>query len=69
MILQKDLAKQFGITEGLISHLKNSKRFTTNRYLAMEISRLSGKAAIEHIPKEVREAYLRAYPELGRKMK
>jgi ABC-type oligopeptide transport system ATPase subunit len=66
---QKDIAKQFNVTVGLISHIKSLRRFTQDRYLAMEISRLSGKPAIEHIPENLRDVYLRAYPELSRKFK
>lgn len=68
-MIQKDIAKEFKVSMGLISLLKIGHRFTRNRYLAMEISRLSGKPAIEHIPIELRDVYLRAYPELARKFK
>jgi hypothetical protein len=68
MIKQKELAKQFGITVGMISHLKLFRRYTTNRYLAMEIARLSGKPPIEHISPELRDVFIRAFPELSRKM-
>ena len=69
MIRQNELAKQFGVSVGLISLIKKGDRFTKNRYLAMEISRLSGRPPIDHIFPDLREVYLRAYPELRIQMK
>jgi transcriptional regulator with XRE-family HTH domain len=69
MINQKQIAQEFKVTEGLISRILKGDRFTPNRLLAMEISRLSGKPPIEHMTKSMRDVFLRAYPELSRKFK
>jgi hypothetical protein len=69
MLKQKQIAQEFKVSEGYISHIKSCHKFTTNRYLAMEIARFSGKAPIEHITPDMREVFIRAFPELSRKMK
>jgi ABC-type glutathione transport system ATPase component len=69
MLNQKQIAQEFKVTIGFVNHLLRGIRFTRDRLLAMEVSRLSGRPPIEHIPSDLRDVYLRAYPELSRKFK
>lgn len=56
-------------SSAFVSLLKNGTRFTTDPDLAKSVSVLSGKKPIEHISPKLRKAYLKAYPELGKKVK
>jgi hypothetical protein len=59
------VAQSVNVSPAYISQLKNGLRYTTNPDLAVEISKLTGKAPIEHISPRVREAYKKAYPYLN----
>ncbi|MBF0121255.1 MAG: hypothetical protein HQK79_20670 [Desulfobacterales bacterium] len=55
--------------EKYINLIKNKKRFTTSIERAIEASKQSGDAPIEHISPRVRDVYLKAHPELAKKTK
>ena len=57
--------KQKGSTM-FIWFLKNGQRFTTDRDIAVRVARETKKAPIEFISPKLRDAYLRAWPELGK---
>ncbi len=48
-----------------ISSLVRGKKFTTDRNVAIEVAKITGKRPIEHISEKLREQYLEAWPELG----
>lgn len=62
---QIDISKKLNVSAMFISNLLNGKRFTTNKDLAIALSGYSGKPAIDFISPAIREAYLKAWPELA----
>ena len=49
----------------MLSYLKRGMRHTTKRDVAIRLAQETGKKPIEFISPRLREAYLRAWPELG----
>jgi hypothetical protein len=65
MIKQSDIKKKTGRSAMFISSLVRGLKHTTDKDLAVEVSKLTGKAPIEHITKKLRPLYLSTWPELG----
>jgi len=69
---QKEIAKQFKVSESMISQLISDenakhKRYTQNVSLAMALAQREGTKPIQYINPSMRKLFLRAYPELSRK--
>lgn len=50
--------------QAYIIQLKNGLRFTTNLDLAIKASEATGRPVAEFISSRVREAYMKAYPDI-----
>lgn len=61
---QKTIAKKLKMSEIFISRVKNGKRHTENEDLAVALSRITKRPAIEFIAPRLRKMYLRANPSL-----
>lgn len=71
---QKEIAKQFRVSESTISQLISDKdarhkRYTQNVSLAIALAQREGTKPIQYINPSMRQLFLRAYPELSRKFK
>lgn len=63
---QSEIKRATGKSAMFISSLVRGKKFTTDRNVAIEVAKLTGKRPIEHISEKLREQYLEAWPELGK---
>jgi hypothetical protein len=61
---QSDIGKKMGVSAMFVSDLVRSKKCTTDKNLAIEVSHLTGKPPIEHVSEKLRTQYLEAWPEL-----
>jgi len=64
---QRQIARQEKVTETFVSRVVNGKQHTKKIELAKKIAALTGEKPIIFIMPEFRTAFLKAYPELGKK--
>jgi len=64
---QRQIARQEKVTETFVSRVANGKQHTKKIELAKKIAALTGEKPIVFIMPEFRTAFLKAYPELGKK--
>ena len=69
MMKQKEVAKQFRVSESLISQLIKKQRFTRNHLLAVAIAQNEGTKPIQYINPKLRDIYLAAYPDMNKKVR
>lgn len=66
---QSDLARKYKKSESTISYILAGTRYTRDVLLAIDLSRISDKKAIEYIHPNLRDVYQTAYPELKKRYK
>jgi DNA-binding XRE family transcriptional regulator len=66
---RKQISKLCDVTYQTVWYLEKGKRYTENVDLAIEMAKFTGKTPIEFITPERKKVYLKAYPELNRKVK
>ena len=66
---RKQISKLYEVTYQTVWYLEKGKRYTENVALAIEMAKFTGKMPIEFITPERKKVYLKAYPELGKKVK
>lgn len=66
---RKQIAKLYGVTYQTVWYLEKGKRYTENIDLAIEMAKFTGKTPIEFITPERKKVYIKAYPNLAKKMK
>jgi hypothetical protein len=66
-IKDKAVAKRYDVSPAFISMLKSGDKFTENRELAKAVSALTGKKAINYIPKRLQDAFSSIDPSLNDK--
>lgn len=64
-----EIAKRHKVHPVFVSYVKHGHRHTSSPDLAVDIAMLTGKKPIDYISPELRKAFLKMRPELGRTMK
>lgn len=63
---QRDIVRKHRVSPIMVSYLVRGMRHTTNKDIAVDVAKITGKAPIEHISPKMRDLYLRLYPELAK---
>jgi predicted transcriptional regulator len=66
---QREIAKQFGLSDSAITFYIKGLRHTKNYFLAVALAQLKGTKPIQYINPKLRDIYLAAYPDMNRKLK